>query len=117
MSRVIVSKIVDCLRELSDINYQKRVWLASTGPEISSYTEAVCQLFDDSGLGVELEKHDVIFSEDIDNKLRVLHTKLAEIDDSKAPFDIINEPKMKNIRLLSMELLKLLSQRGQGGRP
>ncbi len=112
MNNINIPMILNCLNELCDIAYQQRVWLASTGPEISSFTEAVCQLFDDSGLGVELEKNNIIFSESIDTKLRMMQVKLAEINDKQAPLDIINETKMKRIRLLSGELLKLLHKAG-----
>jgi hypothetical protein len=33
--------------EFADVEYQRRVWLEGTGPEVADYWEAVCGLFDD----------------------------------------------------------------------
>lgn len=112
MSRVYVSRILECLRELADKAYQQRIWTASSGPEISSFTEAVCQLFDDSGLGDELDKSRTVFSAMIDARLRVLGDELVAFDDNRAPSEIIEDPKMEKLRVLARELLDLLSDEG-----
>jgi hypothetical protein len=33
------AKVIECLRELADYNYQQRVWIGSSPGEISSLTE------------------------------------------------------------------------------
>lgn len=45
-----------CLRELSDEGFPRRAWLASSGPELSSFAELVAQTFDDTGLGDALDQ-------------------------------------------------------------
>ena len=105
MNRVIVFAVMDSLRELSDIAYQQRVWLASSGPEIASFTEAVCHLFNDSGLGDALEKSGVSFSMETDSRLRLLRSMLSKIDSRRAPSDIIAEPRMQQVRVLAKALL------------
>lgn len=46
-----VREVLDCLGQLADPEFQERVWVRGQGPEVSSYVEVVCQLFDDTGLG------------------------------------------------------------------
>ena len=112
MSKVFVSKILECLREMEDKSFQQRVWLASSGPEVSSITEAMCQLYDDSGLGDELDKSRVVFSETIDAKFVVLGKKLLAIDSDRPPLEIIEDPKMEDVRVLARELLDVLAKQG-----
>jgi hypothetical protein len=99
--------IRECLRELSDKSFQERVWTASSGPEISSLTEAQCQLFNDSGLDLLLEK-DGVFGVSIDNSLRKLRLMLKEIEHDRKPQDVINDPKMIKVRELSEQILAQL---------
>lgn len=112
MTRVNTHGITECLRELADIEYQKRVWFASSGHEVSSFAEAVCQLFNDSGLGAELDRVDLVFSKDIDSRLGVLRRVLGEIDDGRSPTDIVADPKMQNVRTLSQQLIGLMAKNG-----
>lgn len=112
MKQVTVSIVLDCLREFSDASYQKRVWNASSGPEVSSFSEAVCQLFDDSGLDVELDKGSTVFSSHLDLKLKSLRSKLSSIEKEMSPNEIINDPKMQAIRELSHEILSQMREEG-----
>jgi hypothetical protein len=112
MTRVSVSKITDCLRELADKDFQRKVWLASSGPKISSLEEAVCGLYDDSGLQGEMDRAHTVFSETIDGKLAVLGNKLLAIDSYRHPSEIIEDPKMDEVRMLAAELLNVISDEG-----
>jgi len=47
---IYVENLMEALRGLSDADHQRRTWLASGGPEISSFSEMVSQAFDDTGL-------------------------------------------------------------------
>lgn len=112
MNRVLVSTVTECLRELADRSYQERVWATFAAPEQSSFEEAVCGLYDDSGLGNELDKSHAVFSAVADAKLRVLGDKLSAIDSNRAPLEIIKDPKMEEVRVLARELLDLLAKQG-----
>ena len=101
--------IRDCLHELSDESYQRRIWTGSSGPEISSLTEATCQLFDDSALDLAFEKG-LVFGEPVDEMLKELGTRLVEISDNRPPLDVINDPKMVAIRQLSAQIRDLLPE-------
>ena len=97
--------IHEALQELSDESYQRRVWMASSGPEVSSYTEAVCMLFDDSGLDLRLESGEA-FGGSIDSLLKQLGVLLDGVPSNRAPLDIINDERMVDVRKLASRILK-----------
>lgn len=99
--------IRDCLGELSDKSFQQRIWMASSGPEVSSFTEAVCQLFDDSGLDLALNKGSA-FGNPIDDLLKQLQARLAEIPHDAPPMNIINDEKMVIVRDIASHILKIM---------
>lgn len=39
--------LIDCIEEFADREFQQRVWIEGRGPEVSSYNEAICGVFDD----------------------------------------------------------------------
>jgi hypothetical protein len=51
MNENALRQVIECLDELADLEFQQRVWVRGEGPEVSSYVEVTCQLFDDTGLG------------------------------------------------------------------
>jgi hypothetical protein len=85
------------LRELSDVEFQRRVWLSTGAPEVSSFSETVCQLFDDTGLEDLLDRGPV-FSPELDEGLRELSAELSRIDSSAPPEEIIESSAMQSIR-------------------
>lgn len=98
------------LEELSDEREQVRLWLSdgSAGKEVSSFVEARCILFDDSGLGYALERNSTGLGEQIDNQLVLIGTLLRRIDSSRAPQDIIADPLMSRVRAAAAEALQAL---------
>jgi hypothetical protein len=97
MNTVDKSKVVACLRELADRSFQERVWLASSGPEISSITEATCGLFDDSGLDIALEKGHTVFTEEID-KIELLHANHSTHGANKITLELVGFPSPPRVR-------------------
>jgi hypothetical protein len=88
-------RIIECLKELADESFQRRVWLASSGPEVSSFDEAVCGLFDDSGLGRSLETQSPIFNAAIDKSLGELDSLVTEACgdfQNESPIYVIEPP-------------------------
>src|ERR1700730_18009285 len=102
--------IAECLKELSDKSYQERVWLASSGPEISSLTEATNQLFGDSGMHVYLEKNNQIYNKEIDDRLKELGNMLAAIPDNRHPSELIKDEKMVPVRKMAADILDLIER-------
>ena len=103
-------KVIAGLRELSDEGFQRRVWLASSGPEISSFSEAICQLFDDTGLDGALEntEHPTGFREEVNVSLRKLSQlvgRAAQTFRSLPPTAVIEHPQMRVIRSTAASIL------------
>jgi hypothetical protein len=93
---------------LADYDYQKRVWLCGSGPEMSSLTEAVCGLFDDSGLGDALDKGQSVYSVEVDTLLRRILNMTSALDPDQRV--AVFSPKMDIMRNLAASALKLLQE-------
>jgi hypothetical protein len=109
---IILSHVVDALRELSDESLQRRRWLSSGEGEVSSFTEAVCQLFDDSGLGDELDKGREVFGHSIDDSLRQFDMMLSRLHDLERTISresFIEHPEMAAVRSRASGLVRQLS--------
>jgi hypothetical protein len=110
-------KFLDGLKELGDESYQKRVWCGGGGAEMSSFTEAVCTLFDDSGLAIALEKqHRILFSLKLDEDIRKLRSVIKSIDGFKSQEEIVEDPKMKTVRILAKQIFHNLTKLENGER-
>jgi hypothetical protein len=107
--------IRECLKEFSDKSYQERVWMASSGPEISSFTEACCQLFDDSGLNTAYNKGEQVYGEPIDSLLKNFGAMLDSIQERRPPMEIIDDEKMVPVRKMAAHILNLIEQQDNRG--
>ncbi|RYG88228.1 MAG: hypothetical protein EON59_05085 [Alphaproteobacteria bacterium] len=109
-ANVNVERVRWALEELSDQGEQVRLWLSdgSAGKEVSSFVEAQCHLFDDSGLGDALERNSTGLGEQIESQLVLLGTLLRRIKSSRAPQEIISDPLMSRVRAVAAEALKAL---------
>jgi hypothetical protein len=109
-------RVIESLSELADEDFQKRVWLASSGPEVSSFAESICALFDDTGLSDLLGKQTLpVFNVEIDEGLRVLDrvvTDASHLFQSMSPAAVIEHPKMREIRCLAAKVLAQMEQEG-----
>jgi hypothetical protein len=101
MTLVYPEMILSSLDELADVEFQWRVWVKGDTKEVSSFTECVCGLFDDSVLGHALDKEEIVFSEQIDTLLRQLEKALAEVDETRWPAEIVADPQFVPIRDLA----------------
>jgi len=75
--------IRESLQELTDVEYQRRVWVKGSATEVSSMDEAVAGLFNDSCLDIALKKNAVTFSPEIDKELRELRKLLQSSLDAQ----------------------------------
>jgi hypothetical protein len=107
--RVIHELVEDGLRELADEADQTRLWMASSGPEVSSFQECVCRLFDDSGLGDELDRGHEAYTQEIDQRLGDLRGLLHRVDDMRPPQAILEDPVMAEARSLAVSILGKLN--------
>jgi len=105
---VVHSHVIQALCELADEELQRRLWRSSGegGAEVSSFSECVSQLFDDSGLGVELDRGHLVFGEELDGRLRSLSVTLHKVNDLRPPDDVIADPLLAEVRAVA----RLLAQ-------
>ncbi len=108
--KIFKGKVIEGLRELADIDFQRRVWLATSGPEISSFSEAICGLFDDSGLSSNLERGilSAVFSKNVYAKLNELGLLIDKVKYdflSLEPDSLIEHPQMQIVRDLASSIL------------
>ena len=113
MTRVVDELVENALRELADEQQQRRLWTATEGPEVSSFDECLSRLWDDSGLGVALEKAGKVFDDEIDDHLRRLDCTLRGVD-SMRPVDLLLvDPRLVEARELARHLLDELRRFGR----
>jgi hypothetical protein len=105
---VQLKSAIDALEELGDAEIQRRRWNWNAQGEMSSFVEAVESLFDDSGLGDELEKGRSGLAAGTVATLTSLSTALENIDSNRSPNDIIDDPAMGTVRKLANDALRLL---------
>ena len=95
----------EALVELSDAAYQRRVWAAAEGPEVGSFEEAVCHLYDDSGLGIALDGAGDVYGPAIDGRLRELLALLRRVDGRRPPTEVIQDPLLARARGVAAAVL------------
>ena len=115
MPKIIVDKylILECLKELSDVDYQKRVWIVGTQNEVSGFNDVVAALFDDSALDEALQKNEITFTIELDDLFRALGEKIGSLPDNLSTKQLINLPKWKDITELAKKIIAILG-RDQG---
>ena len=89
-------QVVECLRELSDIDLQKRAWLEGMYELCPDPVELLCQIFDDTGVLAELDARQA-FSPKCDALLRKLHRMTNEVDVERPPECLLEDPKWKEV--------------------
>lgn len=107
-----IEKLKATLEELADIQFQNRTWLSRGGEEISSFSELISQIFDDTGLARLLEggslKH--ILDSETTKALRELDAAISKIDQSLPPFKLIHTPEMRVVRSCAAAALRALGK-------
>ena len=102
----ILNLVINKVRDISDIQYQKRVWIRGEGPEWDDFDETVC-LFLHEGNGV-LEKYkDFDLTEiqyQILKKFRNAFRDFAQENHSEPEF--IDTPEWENITKMAKEVLE-----------
>lgn len=111
--RIDRSMIVEALTELADPAYQERIWAGQDPLLMSSLTECVEQLFDDSGLALALERGPV-FGESVDEKLRALGTRLSSVDGTQPLAVLLRDQGLIVSQGLAADILNDLATDGSG---
>lgn len=110
--------VTEALREFADEDEQRRLWLSTGPPEVSSFDECFCRLFDDSGLIDSLEKKRVVFTPQIDQHLLQLDGLLKRVDASRPPRALLKDPALEQARPLARRILNEIEEaRSEEGVP
>ena len=117
VSDVVHALVEDALAELSDEGYQRRVWLAVDGPEVSSFIECVSRLWDDSGLTDAIDRRRGAYGAVVDARLRSLRATLGRIDEGRAPAAILGDPSLAVARAEATGILSVLRSIGRPRAP
>jgi len=104
--------IREALQELADEELQRRRW-AEPGGEVSSLSEAVEQLYDDSALILELEAGREVYSPQIDDMLRELDVLLKKLNTPRPVEEILRDPRMATVRRRAGVILREIDARGK----
>ncbi|MDL2321861.1 hypothetical protein LJC47_05895 [Desulfosarcina sp. OttesenSCG-928-B08] len=108
-----INTMVLCLKELSDVEYQKKIWVRGEGPDVSSYTEAICGLFDDTGIGDQLDNiksYGIVISAALDPILQKISDLVDSIGGMETDADVLAHPKWPRVVALASQALKLTGE-------
>jgi len=110
MNTIDRRSVCDALRELGSIDEQNRLWLSSgaNGAEVSSFAEAVEQLYTDTGLAEALECGRTGMSQELNERFRKLSQILKTVNHRHGPSCTIDDPAMTDVRLLANKILQVL---------
>ena len=104
--RYLVNRFLFLVSNISDKEYQKRIWIRGEGPEVDSFDEAVCQLFPIIEDLVENPKKFKITSSQFEKTLEFYHKYDSFCDDNDYPEEFIDSVEWAEIIDLAKEVLK-----------
>lgn len=109
---VDVKMLIVALQELSDAEFQRRAWLASEGPVVSSFSEQVSHTFDDTGLSDALDAEACLgeLDELTFSTLKQLDSAVSRVDQSAPPERLLEDPQVKAVREIAARALALVGQ-------
>lgn len=111
MSKIDVNKrlVIECLKELADRHYQKRVWVIGDPNEVSGFNDVTAALYDDSLLGDALECQQVTFTPDIDRMLLLLEKRLAGVPEYVLPEKLLALPMWNEVINMANNIVEAIN--------
>lgn len=108
-----VEQLRSALMDLSDAEFQRRAWLASDGPVVSSFSEDISQVFDDTGLSRALDAGTCPpeLEERAFTALQQLSVAVRRVDQAAKPERLLQDPMVKEVRELAAHALALVGER------
>jgi hypothetical protein len=105
----ILKTFLDTIFEISDLEFQDRIWIKGLGPECSSFDEAICHFFDDGESIFNNYKSFKITTVQY-QKILCLKNKLRNFCDANPirihEEEIIFDPEWIEIRKIAADVLK-----------
>ena len=107
---IAITRLVQALRDLSDEVFQRKTWLASSGPVVSSFSEQVSQTFDDTGLAeaVDTGKCPAELTEESFAALLKLDRAIRKVDQSRPPLELLTNAQVREVRVLARRALDMI---------
>lgn len=104
------------LEEMASLEEQRQLWLARRKGEMSTFEEACCGIFDDSGLSRAMDKGLVedYYGNEVAQKVEILNHLIDKVPDNLNPNDLIEHPIMCQIRQAAKEVLESTMLKGEG---
>lgn len=104
--------LLENLHELASREVQVRLWLKGNEKEMSTYTEAICGVFDDAGLGEAIDTGFLqkSFSPAVLQSCIFLRSAVKEIGEDLHPLEVIEHSRMPVVRRIACELLELFEK-------
>lgn len=108
-----IEQLIAALRDLSNADFQRRAWLASEGPVVSSFSEDVCQVFDDTGLSLALDagRCPPELEEQAFTALQELDAAVGRVEQAAPPERLLQDPRVKEVREIAARALALVAER------
>jgi hypothetical protein len=102
----ILASLLNNIQDISDKEYQKRVWIRGEGPECDDFTETCC-LFLPASRGV-LENHTEFEITDLQYQLlkKLQNAFQAFSDENDFPEEFIDSPEWAKIMDMAKNVLK-----------
>ena len=112
--RDILDLVLSLIAAISDIEYQKRVWIRGEGPECDDFDETCCHFFDDGDpvikhykdYGITENQHHLLVK--FRDEFRAFSRK------HDLPEEFIHTPEWKKIMNRATEVLKVFSYTARG---
>lgn len=93
-----IQNIYSFIKEISDKDFQEKIWVKGLGPEVSSYAELRCSLYDDFNFELFLESHlKLNLPFNLYNDLLSLNSKLINYKEKGSDKEIIEDVKWLEI--------------------
>jgi len=101
----IMETLVRIVKHISDIDYQKRIWIKGEGPEVDDFDETVCHFFQE-GDGVIEKYQDFGLTEHQYQLLKKFRDEFKSFsDENDYPEEFINTPEWKKIMNTAKDVL------------
>ena len=102
----ILDFVLSRIANISDKEYQKRVWIRGEGPECDDFTETCCHFFHE-GNGVLKKYKDFGITDDQYKKLKEFRDAFQVFsDENDFPEEFIDSPEWAKIMDMGKEVLK-----------
>ena len=107
----MLTRILECVKDVSDKEYQKRVWIRGEGPECYDFDETCCDFFDDIDPLIGDYKNSGI----TESQYHILKKFRDEFDTfsrkNNCPSEFIDTPEWEEITEMAKEVLRAFNYR------